>query len=70
MDEAQTLFGRAGNAFKLAKQWKESGDAYYQQGQTLEKMGDRDEGTLIINVRYLIFITRKLLDVISMLLKV
>jgi alpha-soluble NSF attachment protein len=43
MDEAQSLYGRAGNAFKLSKQWKESGDAFYQQGQVLEKLGERDE---------------------------
>lgn len=51
-DDAQSLFGRAGNTFKLAKQCtprlkigKESGDAYLQQGETLEKMGDKYEAS-------------------------
>lgn len=52
LDDAQSLFGRAGNAFKLEKlcslfliTGKEAGNAYYQQGQCLEKMGERDEAS-------------------------
>ncbi|KAL2919630.1 vesicular-fusion protein S17 [Polyrhizophydium stewartii] len=43
LDEAADLFGRAANAFKLSKKWKDSGDAFVQQAQTLERMGDRDD---------------------------
>ncbi|KAI8902255.1 soluble NSF attachment protein [Globomyces pollinis-pini] len=45
MDEAAELFGRAANAFKLQKKFKESGDAFMQQGVMLEKIGERDEAS-------------------------
>jgi alpha-soluble NSF attachment protein len=44
-DEAADLYGRAGNAFKLQKQFKESGDAYKKQGEVREKLNERDEAS-------------------------
>ncbi len=45
LDEAQELYGRAANGFKLAKQFKQSGDAFMKQGEILEKMGERDQAS-------------------------
>lgn len=44
-EEAAELFARAGNAFKLAKKWKEAGDAYMQQATILMKMNEADEAS-------------------------
>ncbi|KAJ3127473.1 vesicular-fusion protein S17 [Physocladia obscura] len=43
LDEAAELYMKAGNAYKLQKQWKESGDAYRSQANLLIKSGERDE---------------------------
>ncbi|KAJ3288798.1 vesicular-fusion protein S17 [Rhizoclosmatium sp. JEL0117] len=43
LEDAAELFQRAGNTFKLNKQWKESGDAYMSQSNTLLRMGEKDE---------------------------
>ncbi|KAH9245781.1 hypothetical protein BASA81_016718 [Batrachochytrium salamandrivorans] len=45
LDEAADLYGRAGVSFKLAKKWKQSGDAFMQKALTLDKMGERDDAT-------------------------
>ncbi|KAI9328129.1 soluble NSF attachment protein [Zopfochytrium polystomum] len=42
-DEAADLYSRAANAFKLAKKWKEAGDAYVSQANLLLKAGEKDE---------------------------
>ncbi|KAI8923368.1 soluble NSF attachment protein [Entophlyctis helioformis] len=43
LDEAADLYGRAGNAFKLAKKLRESGDAFMRQGESYDKLGERDD---------------------------
>ncbi|TPX40989.1 hypothetical protein SeMB42_g01278 [Synchytrium endobioticum] len=44
-EESADLYARAGNAFKLAKKWKEAGDAYMLQASTLMKMNEPDEAS-------------------------
>ncbi|KAJ3187253.1 vesicular-fusion protein S17 [Irineochytrium annulatum] len=43
MDEAADLYQKAHNSFKLAKLWKEAGDASLAQADVLIKMGEKDE---------------------------
>ena len=54
LEEASDLYAKAANAYKLVKmctffvlllmsQGKEAGDAFMQQGKTLEKCGEKDE---------------------------
>ncbi|KAJ3272259.1 hypothetical protein HDV01_005798 [Terramyces sp. JEL0728] len=45
LDEAADLYGRAGNAYKLKREFKKSGDAFMKQGATHEKLGERDESS-------------------------
>jgi len=42
-DEAAELYVKAANSFKLAKSWKEAGDAYLKAAQMQILMGERDE---------------------------
>ncbi|KAI8619527.1 soluble NSF attachment protein [Chytriomyces sp. MP71] len=50
LDEAADLYQKAGNTFKLNKQWKESGDAYQSGANLLLRMGEKDEAsTAFIN---------------------
>ncbi|KAJ3085664.1 vesicular-fusion protein S17 [Quaeritorhiza haematococci] len=42
-DEAAELYAKAANSFKLAKKWKEAGDAYLQQAGCLIRIGEADE---------------------------
>ncbi|KAG0317346.1 hypothetical protein BGZ99_006354 [Dissophora globulifera] len=42
-DEAAELYTQAGNIYKLAKRWKESGDAYCKAAEMQMKMGEKDE---------------------------
>ncbi|KAJ3051357.1 hypothetical protein HK097_007653 [Rhizophlyctis rosea] len=43
LEEATDLYAKAANAFKLAKLWKEAGDAFVKQADVLNKMNERDE---------------------------
>ncbi|KAJ3225419.1 vesicular-fusion protein S17 [Chytriomyces hyalinus] len=43
LDEAAELYAKAGNTYKLNKQWKESGDAYQSGAHMLLRMGEKDE---------------------------
>ncbi|KAI9341646.1 soluble NSF attachment protein [Obelidium mucronatum] len=43
LEDAAELYQRAGNTFKLNKQWKESGDAYMSQANMLMRMNEKDE---------------------------
>ncbi|KAJ3313723.1 hypothetical protein HDU76_002559 [Blyttiomyces sp. JEL0837] len=45
LDEASELYAKAGNCFKLAKKFKEAGDAYMSQGYILCRMGEKDEAS-------------------------
>ncbi|KAJ3256908.1 hypothetical protein HK103_005026 [Boothiomyces macroporosus] len=45
LDEAADLYGRAGNAYKLKREFKKSGEAFMKQGATHEKLGERDEAS-------------------------
>ncbi|KAJ3218981.1 hypothetical protein HDU67_003345 [Dinochytrium kinnereticum] len=45
LDEAADLYARAANCFKLAKMWKEAGDAFISQANVLMKMGEKDEAS-------------------------
>ncbi|KAJ3094747.1 hypothetical protein HDU96_001492 [Phlyctochytrium bullatum] len=45
LDEASELYARAANSFKLAKLWKEAGDAFISQANVLLKMGEKDEAS-------------------------
>lgn len=42
-EEAAELFSKAGNQFKLLKNWKASGDAFMQQSVYLIKINEKDE---------------------------
>ncbi|KAJ3037461.1 hypothetical protein HDV00_001702 [Rhizophlyctis rosea] len=43
LEEAVDLYSKAANAFKLAKMWKEAGDAFVAQADILNRMNERDE---------------------------
>ncbi|KAJ3166716.1 hypothetical protein HDU88_003199 [Geranomyces variabilis] len=43
LEEASELYGKAANAFKLSKKWKEAGDAFMSQAGVLNRMNERDE---------------------------
>ncbi|KND03751.1 uncharacterized protein SPPG_01207 [Spizellomyces punctatus DAOM BR117] len=45
LDDAADLYGKAANAFKLAKKWKEAGDAFIAQANVLNRMNERDEAS-------------------------
>ena len=42
-DEAAEIYSRAGNAYRLSKKWKQSGDAFSKQAELLDTLGERDE---------------------------
>jgi len=42
-EEAADLYARAANSFKLAKLWKEAGDAFIKQAAMQNLQGERDE---------------------------
>jgi alpha-soluble NSF attachment protein len=42
-EEAAELYGRAANQFKLAKLWKEAGDAFFRQADMQIRLQERDE---------------------------
>ncbi|KAJ3278840.1 hypothetical protein HK104_001987 [Borealophlyctis nickersoniae] len=43
LEEASDWYAKAANAFKLAKMWKEAGDAFLSQANVLNRMNERDE---------------------------
>ncbi|KAI8799763.1 soluble NSF attachment protein [Cladochytrium replicatum] len=45
LDEASELFAKAANSFKLAKLWREAGDAFIAQASCLIKIQERDEAS-------------------------
>lgn len=45
LENAQESYGKAANSWKLAKKWKESGDAYIAQANILKKMKEVDEAS-------------------------
>ncbi|KAI8817118.1 soluble NSF attachment protein [Fimicolochytrium jonesii] len=45
LEEAAELYTKAANCFKVAKKWKEAGDAFMSKATVLNRMNERDEAS-------------------------
>ncbi|KAJ3016409.1 hypothetical protein HKX48_004050 [Thoreauomyces humboldtii] len=45
LEDAADLYSKAANAFKLAKKWKEAGDAFMSKADVLIRLKERDEAS-------------------------